>query len=65
MNKIDKLIQIVRDIKEEAMGVGAISGPTNKTGESIAGLPPDNPPVHKRKKMIYLGLGSRKKWMNK
>lgn len=65
MDKIDKLIQIVRDIKEEAMGVGAISGPTNKTGKAIAGLPPDSPPVNlvKKRKNIYLGLGSRKRWM--
>lgn len=66
MNKIDKLIQTVRNLKEE--GVAAIGGgaPTNNaSGGAIAGLPPDSPPVFpgKRKKNIYLGIGSRKRWM--
>lgn len=56
MNKIDKLIQVVRDLKEE-MGVGAIANVTNKSSGpvNIAGLPPDQPPVDLRK-------GKRRNW---
>jgi hypothetical protein len=59
--KIDKIIEAFRHyryLKEEGMVVG--SG-------NIAGTPeadPGNPPVFgKKKKNIYLGIGSRKKWM--
>ena len=39
--------------------------PTNNaSGDAIAGLPPDNPPVKKKKRYIYGGRGSRKMWMN-
>jgi len=34
MDKIDKLIETVRLLKEEGMGVGAVGGPTNKVGEA-------------------------------
>ena len=49
------------DIPEEAMAV-----PTNNaSGDAIAGLPPDNPPVKRKKKTYaYGGRGSRKMWMN-
>jgi hypothetical protein len=65
--KIDEIIEAFRNyrnLKEE----GIISGPTNNVGSgNIAGTPeadPGNPPVNrKRKKNIYLGIGSRKKWM--
>jgi hypothetical protein len=57
--KLDWIISIVR---EEMMS----AGPTNNVGSgNIAGTPeadPGNPPVFK-KKNIYLGIGSRKKWM--
>ena len=56
---IDKIIGIVRTLKEEG-------GPTNSVGGGhIAGLPPDEPPVFKKKKKkyIYAGRGSRKNWM--
>ncbi len=69
MDKIDRIIEIVRSLKEE-MGAAAVSGPptnsTNQPGQppAIAGLPPDSPPVFpNKKKNIYLGLGSRKRWM--
>lgn len=59
MNKIDKLIQTIRDLKEEA-GAAAIGGgaPTNNaSGGAIAGLPPDSPPVK-----IDLRKGRRRHW---
>ena len=38
--------------------------PTNNASSgNIAGLPPDNPPVKKKKRYIYGGRGSRKMWM--
>jgi hypothetical protein len=37
MNKVDRLISIVRNIKEDGMGVGAVSGPTNNTGSGPEG----------------------------
>tara|TARA_B100001939_G_scaffold237343_1_gene204814 strand:- start:56 stop:235 length:180 start_codon:yes stop_codon:yes gene_type:complete len=56
---IDKIIGIVRTLKEEggptmAMGNGQIAG------SAEAG---DDPPVRKKKKYIYAGRGSRKNWM--
>lgn len=59
--KIDWIISIVR---EEMMS----AGPTNNVGSgNIAGTPeadPGNPPVFRnKKKNIYLGIGSRKRWM--
>jgi hypothetical protein len=65
--KIDKIIEVFRNyinLKEEGM----VAGPTNNVGSgNIAGTPqadPGNPPVFPRKKKnIYLGIGSRKKWM--
>lgn len=37
MDKIDKLISVLRTLKEEGMGVGAVSGPTNNTGSGPEG----------------------------
>jgi hypothetical protein len=37
MNKVDRLISIIRSLKEEGMGVGAVSGPTNNTGSGPEG----------------------------
>ena len=56
---IDKIIGIVRTLKEEggptmAMGNGQIAG------SAEAG---DDPPVRKKKKYIYAGRGSRNNWM--
>ena len=61
---IDKIINIVRNLREEAM-----VAPTNNVGGGkIAGTKEagDNPPVRKNKKRyIYGGHGSRKMWMQK
>lgn len=66
MDKVDKLIELVRLLKEEGMGASAI-GPTNKVGDGEKSLGYNidgTPPVFKKKKKnIYLGIGSRKKWM--
>lgn len=65
MNKVERLIQIVHQLKEEG---GLVSAPptNNASSGAIAGLPPDSPPVFKgKKKNIYLGIGSRKRWMEK
>ena len=57
-NYFDKVMRNIR--KEEAMVV-----PTNNaSGDNIAGLPPDQPPMKKKKRYIYGGRGSRKMWMN-
>ena len=57
-NYFDKIMRNIR--KEEAM-----AAPTNNVGGGqIAGLPPDDPPVRKKKRYIYGGRGSRKMWMN-
>ena len=45
------------DFYEEAIANNASSG-------AIAGLPPDQPPMRKKKRYIYGGAGSRKMWMN-
>ncbi len=66
MNKIDRIIQIIHDLREEGMITSGPTNSTNKPGQpiSVAGLPPDSPPVFKKnKRNIYLGLGSRKRWM--
>ena len=59
---IDKIINIVRNLREEAM-----VAPTNSVGDGkIAGTKEagDNPPVRKKKKRyIYGGRGSRRMWM--
>lgn len=34
---INRIIDIVRTLKEEGMGVGAVSGPTNNTGSGPEG----------------------------
>jgi len=64
---IDKIINIVRNQKlNEMMGAGAASGPTNNVGDGkIAGTVEagDDPPVRKKKKYIYAGIGSRKMWL--
>ena len=49
-----KVISIIRNLREE--GIVSSGAPTNNaSGENIAGLPPDNPPVDLRKK-IYKGI---------
>ena len=58
-SRLEKLINIVRSIREEVA-----APPTNNASSgAIAGLPPDSPPVKKKKKYIYGGHGSRKMWL--
>ncbi len=56
---IDKIIDIIRNLKEEAptmsLGAGKIAG-TVEAG--------DNPPVTKKNRYIY-GTGFRKNWLQK
>jgi uncharacterized ParB-like nuclease family protein len=50
---INKIIDIIHTLKEEGMGVGAVSGPTNSlAGGKIAGTAEagDSPPVDLRTK---------------
>jgi len=66
--KVDIVIEAFRNyIKLKEDGIIS-STPTNNVGDGkIAGTPqadPNNPPVfRKKKKNIYLGIGSRKRWM--
>ena len=54
---LDKLL---RNLRKEEVAI-----PTNNASSgAIAGLPPDNPPVKKKKRYIYGGRGSRKMWMS-
>ena len=58
---INKIIKKIRDLREEMASAGV---PTNNASSgNIAGLPPDTPPVRKKKKYIYGGRGSRKMWL--
>ena len=60
--KIDKIIEAFRNYKNLKEEIANAVG-----GGHIAGTPeadPENPPVFpKKKKNIYLGIGSRKRWM--
>lgn len=65
MNKIEKLIDVVHQLREEGI---VSSPPTNITNNpqgpvNIAGLPPDNPPVFNGKKYAKGGKGSRRWWL--
>jgi hypothetical protein len=63
MDKLDKLIQLIRNLKEEGV---ISSGPINVANAAGLGFDPqtETPPVFKKKKKnIYLGIGSRKRWM--
>ena len=63
-SRIEKIINIVRSIREEAIAAvptnNASSG--NIAGTKAAG---DDPPVRKKKRYIYGGRGSRRMWMQK
>lgn len=60
--KIDKIIEAFRNYKSLKEEIANVVGTGN-----IAGTPQadsENPPVFpKKKKNIYLGIGSRKRWM--
>ena len=60
-SRLDKLISIVKSIREEVA-----AAPTNNASSgAIAGLPPDSPPVFKKKrKPTPVGrYGSRRMWL--
>ena len=60
---LDKIIGIIRNLNEEGM---MASGPANNASSgNIAGLPPDQPPVRKRKReRKYMKGPGRKVWMD-
>lgn len=63
MDKVDKIINIIRNLKEEStMTAGGITNSANKSG---LGFDPktESPPVFK--KHAYLGRGSRFRWMQR
>lgn len=55
---IDKIISLVRTLREESVPVNNV-GSGNIAGTREAG---DDPPVKKKKRYIYGGVGSRKMW---
>ena len=59
---IDKIISIVKSLREEAV----MAAPTNNVGAGkIAGTREagDDPPIKKKKRYIYSGRGSRRMWL--
>ena len=60
---LDKIIGIVRNLNEEGM---MVAGPANNASSgNIAGRPPDQPPVRKKKKeRKYMKGPGRKVWMD-
>jgi hypothetical protein len=60
---LDKIIGIIRNLNEEGM---MAAGPANNASSgNIAGLPPDQPPVRKRKReRKYMKGPGRKVWMD-
>ena len=55
---IDKIISLVRTLREESVPVNNV-GSGNIAGTREAG---DDPPVKKKKRYIYGGVGSRRMW---
>ena len=65
---LNRIISIVRHyIVEDGMSVSvAPTNSTNPPGQiNIAGLPPDNPPVKKKKNKYIYGAGFRKNWLQR
>ena len=60
-SKIDRIINIIRSLKEEGMVTGNTLAGGNIAGTVEAG---DNPPVKKKNKYIY-GAGFRKNWLQR
>ena len=59
---IDKIISIVKSLREEAV----MAAPTNNVGAGkIAGTREagDDPPIKKKTRYIYSGRGSRRMWL--
>jgi len=63
--KLQNIINIIKSLREES--VMSLGAPTNNASSgAIAGFPPDFPPVFaKKKRNIYMGIGSRSRWMPK
>ena len=58
---MDRILNKIIKYSHEDAGVGV---PTNNASSgNIAGLPPDQPPVRKKKRYIYGGRGSRRMWI--
>ena len=64
INLMDKRLQKIVDYFHEEGGMFAGAPTNNASSGAIAGLPPDQPPVKKKKKYIY-GRGYRKLWRQK
>ena len=60
-SKIDRIIDIIRSLKEECMVTGNSLGGGKIAGTVEAG---DNPPVKKKNKYIY-GAGFRRNWLQR
>ena len=59
---INSMKKKTKKMNEELGAAGGV--PTNNASSgNIAGLPPDSPPVKRKKKYIYGGHGSRKMWL--
>ena len=59
---IDRVIAIVRSLKEEAPTMSLGTPPAGKIAGTVQSG--DDPPVFKRKKYIY-GTGFRKNWLQR
>ena len=55
----DYLDKLLKNLRKEEVAIA-----NNASSGAIAGLPPDQPPMRKKKRYIYGGTGSRKMWMN-
>ena len=64
--KVEKKKKTIGDLlKNINTNEEMVAAPTNNASSgAIAGLPPDQPPIKKKKRYIYGGTGSRKMWMN-
>ena len=59
LNNPNYFDKIMRNIRKEEVAIA-----NNASSGAIAGLPPDTPPLRRKKRYIYGGTGSRKMWMN-
>ena len=59
LNNPSYLEKVRRNVRKEEVAIA-----NNASSGAIAGLPPDQPPMRKKKRYIYGGTGSRKMWMN-
>jgi hypothetical protein len=64
-NLMDKRLQKIVDYFHEEGGMFAGAPTNNASSGAIAGLPPDQPPVRKKKKRYIFGKGYRKLWQQK